>query len=682
MKMLVLLLILLSIPSVLGDQLEIFSTRSGFISPVYRDVSFARLMDAGLTSAGLMYFDKNGTYFPNSAVHYEWFDMSNIPGGSVIEDAVLYKYHDSSPIRGDINYKMVPAMIVGVNRVTLAKLTQGFTEDITYPSGYRTMENLGLVSTAATGTALVFNVTSEIQKYIDGEPNYGFAFLGNYNTGGFSSSRYYFRNSANKPKLLVKYKLKPVWVPACGDGKLEGQEECDDGNLIGGDGCSIYCSKESTPGNDTDEICQFAYSAAATSQNNLGSLASFAEFEPDAPKKDCNVWSGYGYSWTPQNWNIKANLTLKYKIPVKAESVTIYGDYAVCWDRVWAKDSATGETQQIFTGPNNTCELTIPANISFAADTLILETCGWSWSATDAVKLCGFGAKEPDRKVAICDWKYCRKGAASISVDDSFTSCAPELDAKGYKGTYFLSHTDTLTDLQWDELAALYKNGHEIGTHSRSHLCTGLDDSMYKEELEDNIQDITQNLGISRENIKTHSYPCGMFSAEKEKILKELGYSAARGYNINQLERPLPADLFNLKSYNTVGYPGGEYDPPSYIAAVDEAEKSGRWFSLVMHSKCSDSGVIEYLPKKDLWVDNIGNVASYIDQKQDCKITDYRETSRDIKFRTEGCGGVFMKHLIKGPGAVWMDGSPVIFYSRDGYIFFEGKDNAEVRITR
>jgi len=41
--------------------------------------------------------------------------------------------------------------------------------------------------------------------------------------------------------------------PACGDGVVHGDEECDDGNTIGGDGCSASCTFDNnpkTPGDD------------------------------------------------------------------------------------------------------------------------------------------------------------------------------------------------------------------------------------------------------------------------------------------------------------------------------------------------------------------------------------------------------------------------------------------------
>ncbi|GEM_PF-6461705 len=42
-------------------------------------------------------------------------------------------------------------------------------------------------------------------------------------------------------------------VPVCGDAKLEGTEECDDGNVINGDGCSAQCTNEST--SQTRPVC-------------------------------------------------------------------------------------------------------------------------------------------------------------------------------------------------------------------------------------------------------------------------------------------------------------------------------------------------------------------------------------------------------------------------------------------
>jgi hypothetical protein len=60
---------------------------------------------------------------------------------------------------------------------------------------------------------------------------------------------------------------------------------------------------------------------------------------------------------------------------------------------MWLKNSATGEQLLVYQASNDTfdtnCISTHNLDGSFLADTVILETCGWSWSATDAVQLCG-----------------------------------------------------------------------------------------------------------------------------------------------------------------------------------------------------------------------------------------------------------------------------------------------------
>ncbi len=46
--------------------------------------------------------------------------------------------------------------------------------------------------------------------------------------------------------------ISAVVPPVCGDGKVEGDEMCDDGNLVGGDGCSSTCRNENDGGTSVD----------------------------------------------------------------------------------------------------------------------------------------------------------------------------------------------------------------------------------------------------------------------------------------------------------------------------------------------------------------------------------------------------------------------------------------------
>ena len=141
-----------------------------------------------------------------------------------------------------------------------------------------------------------------------------------------------------------------------------------------------------------EQMCQYASSATATSENSLGSLSAYSTGAPDASQVgQCTIWSGYGLSWSPANWNVKANLTLSYDVPVYVSNFTIFGDYDACWSKMWLKNSVTGDELMVFAGFENSCISVQTLDESFLADSIILETCGWSWSSTDAVELCGLG---------------------------------------------------------------------------------------------------------------------------------------------------------------------------------------------------------------------------------------------------------------------------------------------------
>ena len=162
------------------------------------------------------------------------------------------------------------------------------------------------------------------------------------------------------------------------------------------------CDGQIDEGCDASNICQFAISATSTSENVAGSFDEYVIGSPDAPKGGiCSEWSGYGYSWTPENWDVKGVLTLNYDLEVYANSLTIFGDYDICWNKIWLRNSKTGQQQIVFDDYTNACIYSQNLSGDFLADSIVLETCGWSWSATDAVELCGL-TNETEGPVNIC----------------------------------------------------------------------------------------------------------------------------------------------------------------------------------------------------------------------------------------------------------------------------------------
>mgnify|MGYP006273011213 CR=1 FL=1 len=172
-------------------------------------------------------------------------------------------------------------------------------------------------------------------------------------------------------------------VEQCTPGTPE-DEICDDGIDNDCDGLT-----DNEDGDCTVTMqCQYASSATATDENS-GSIADYATGQPNAPTQgDCTTWSGYGVTWSPSNWDVKATITLNYDTPVDAKNFTIFGDYDMCWNKMWAENSQTEDSQLVFEGADRTCTYTHDLNVSFEVDRIRLETCGWSWSSTDAVELC------------------------------------------------------------------------------------------------------------------------------------------------------------------------------------------------------------------------------------------------------------------------------------------------------
>jgi cysteine-rich repeat protein len=285
--------------------------------------------------------------------------------------------------------------------------------------------------------------------------------------------------------------------------------------------------------------------------------------------------------------------------------------------------------------------------------------------------------------ITICTWKNCEKGAVSVSVDDYYTSCMSKLEAHGYRGTYFLSNTNNYTSLMWGQFNDAFNRGHEIGTHTQEHWCIDIGYELYKNSMDNNINDITAHTDIKKEDLITHDYPCGFVTQGiMDLISSNWNFLSARGYNFNIPEDKTPENFFNLKSFNSHGYPGGALEPPNYFETVDRAESQGRWLNLVFHNECSDDGVIDYLPTKSIWVDTIGNVVKYIRLRDSAKISDYKKEGNTITFKVkaESSKPYYKQDLTlkvkaeKKPLNVEINGKPV-YYSwseeKERYIMFD-----------
>lgn len=257
----------------------------------------------------------------------------------------------------------------------------------------------------------------------------------------------------------------------------------------------------------------------------------------------------------------------------------------------------------------------VKKNVLFISLVIVL----FFWNSTEA----------NNQKVEICTWKDDHRSALSISIDDTCVSCVFALARNKFKGTYFVVTPDSRRRriLGYPDMSILYRLGHEIGSHTVSHIYEPVGEERMVRELQTNIKRINTKIGVPVEGIISLSWPGGY--VQHQRIAAEY-FLCARGYNINQLEDATPSDFMNLKSFNS--HEHEPFPPKDFKTILDQAENTGKWAILVFHGNCIDNGAIYYARNKDLWVAPIGTIVKYILQRNRIKVSNFTETSFLIRF--------------------------------------------------
>lgn len=114
------------------------------------------------------------------------------------------------------------------------------------------------------------------------------------------------------------------------------------------------------------------------------------------------------------------------------------------------------------------------------------------------------------------------------------------LDEYNTKATFYISHNYLITPAQWEMIREMQERGHEIGSHSYTHI-----DAEYYSNLHSiskYIEDeITPSLKLFDENnitINSYSYPGGAFTNELNKELNKI-FPILRGTSYSSKTRPI-----------------------------------------------------------------------------------------------------------------------------------------------
>jgi hypothetical protein len=252
-------------------------------------------------------------------------------------------------------------------------------------------------------------------------------------------------------------------------------------------------------------------------------------------------------------------------------------------------------------------------------------------------------AAPEDGEVEVCTWRGCRQAAVSYSIDDGQSICRSEMEAAGFRGTYYVNGT-----LMPDWVATYSAAGHEIGGHTVSHPCdppacfpTCTPASLWlipytpeeleafrQYELDPNIAAIEAGTG---QPVISMAWACGDTDAKR---MTAAGYYlvGARGYYdvwtnnfawIQDVNAPTPAEFMNLNAF----------DVP-HLEFILRAIMEHRWANITAHDSCGDEGEIAYIGSHQdlLWAAPVGEVLKYIRVRNAMTFANYSRSGSTISF--------------------------------------------------
>ena len=243
----------------------------------------------------------------------------------------------------------------------------------------------------------------------------------------------------------------------------------------------------------------------------------------------------------------------------------------------------------------------------------------------------------------IANWSGWRTAAASFTFDDGapshITDVGPLFDEYGYKATFFLV---TNWNPNWEGFQALVDNGHEVGSHSKSH---GQNMQGEEKSSKDSI-----NAHITGQDCNTVGYPnC---NAPSDFTAVRANYIAARTCNGNEMimDTNGPADWYKVGAIitgsNDVTYQTTTAE--AFVAVLQQAVQKAGWVVFMTHGIVGkNNGMASYSPTpidalrgalqwaqnndNDIWVTTFRNVVMYCKERQ---ATSFTQVSGDNSRKT------------------------------------------------
>jgi len=230
-----------------------------------------------------------------------------------------------------------------------------------------------------------------------------------------------------------------------------------------------------------------------------------------------------------------------------------------------------------------------------------------------------------------------RAGAVTFSFDDGYysqlTNAVPLLNARGMRATFFV--TTNLTEVSWTDWRDLAAQGHEIASHSLTHLdLTTLTDPLMGAELRDSQLIVNQN--VPSQSCLSFAYPYANSDARVRAAAGDLyiasrgSWSADQGGDFNfyaDMEPfyPTPPDVhfgsFKALDFNNTAGDGAPYSVPisTMDLKLDAAVTYHAWYVMYLHTIPDDTSyfaaLVDHVAARNLWVAPFREVALYMRER-------------------------------------------------------------------
>ncbi len=239
----------------------------------------------------------------------------------------------------------------------------------------------------------------------------------------------------------------------------------------------------------------------------------------------------------------------------------------------------------------------------------------------------------------IATWNDFATAAVSYTFDDNlpnqFLIAAPMLEHYGFVGSFYPVAKEVDN---WDVLSHYSSMGHEIGSHTYSHLAlSSLTLDSLNFELQKSKELILQN--VPRTDCCTMVYP---YCDKPDTALVAQHYIAARICD-ERIETSTPANYYAISSF-IVGSESAKYKTAqSIINLFNDAKQTNGWCVILVHEiedgygysplpTAAFDSTLQFLDKNqpDFWVDTFGNVVKYTKERDNASIKLIESTDEHI----------------------------------------------------